>query len=367
MPLCAISASTRALISWRSTVQSPSATHRSEPEPPTGNLGITPSEPLRRLEAQVLRQELPTPSAPGLVVPRVRPLPRSSFVGRDDDLQRVVELLAVRQVVSIVGPGGVGKTRLARHAADAVRDRYTDGVIWVELSSLVDAADVPAVIANDLRLSVAPGEALLDQVADALAGRRVLVVLDNCEHLADGVAVVADRIAGASTVDVLMTSRVPLRADDEQVVVLAPLAERDAARLFLDRLAAVAAQDVAPPADADDRRRDRRSARRSAVGARARRGTRARTRTAWPARCARRAVRRPQWRSPFRTSPLAARCRRMVRSPAHRRAARAVRRHGRLRRTGRAPRRDRHLRGRRAGGGNARRSRRPLVGDPARR
>ena len=224
---------------------------RSEPEPPTGNLGITPSEPLRRLEAQVLRQELPTPSAPGLVLARVRPLPRSSFVGRDDDLQRVAELLAVRRVVSIVGPGGVGKTRLARHAADAVRDRYTDGVIWVELSSLGDAADVPAVIANDLRLSVAPGEALLDQVADALAGQRVLVVLDNCEHLADGVAIVADRIAGAGTVDVLLTSRVPLRVDDEHVVVLAPLAEHDAARLFLDRLEAVAAQDMASPAGAD--------------------------------------------------------------------------------------------------------------------
>ena len=214
-------------------------------------LGITPSEPLRRLEEQVLREELPTPSASGLAVARRRPLPRSSFVGRDDDLQRVAELLAVRHVVSIVGPGGVGKTRLARHAADAVRDRYADGVIWVELSSLGDAADVPAVIANELRLSVAPGEALLDQVADALAGQRVLVVLDNCEHLADGVAIVADRIAGAGTVDVLLTSRVPLRVDDEHVVVLAPLAEHDAVRLFLDRLAAVAAQDVASPADAD--------------------------------------------------------------------------------------------------------------------
>ena len=79
----------------------------------------------------------------------------------------------------------------------------------------------------------------------------MLVVLDNCEHLADGVAIIADRIAGAGTVDVLLTSRVPLRADDEHVVVLAPLVERDAARLFRDRLEAVASQDVASPADAD--------------------------------------------------------------------------------------------------------------------
>ena len=189
-------------------------------------------------------------AAPALVGARVRPLPRSSFVGRDDDLHRVAKLLARRRVVSIVGPGGVGKTRLARHAADAVCDRYTDGVIWVELSSLGDAADIPAVIANDLRLSLGSGEALLDQVAVELAGQRVLVVLDNCEHLADGVAIVAERIASAGTVDVLLTSRVPLRVDDEHVIVLAPLAEDDAARLFLDRLAAVAAHE-APPAGAD--------------------------------------------------------------------------------------------------------------------
>ena len=181
----------------------------------------------------------------------MRPLPRSSFVGRDQDLRRVAELLAARRVVSIVGPGGVGKTRLARHAAETVRDRYPDGVIWLELSSLGDAADIPAVIANELRLTVSPGEALLDRVAGALAGQRVLVVLDNCEHLADGVAIVVDKIAGAGALDVLLTSRVPLRVDDEHVVVLAPLAEPDAARLFLDRLAAVAAPDVACSADAD--------------------------------------------------------------------------------------------------------------------
>jgi predicted ATPase/DNA-binding SARP family transcriptional activator len=224
---------------------------QSAPEPPTGNLGTRPSELLRRLDAEMLPQGVPTPSAPGFVLARVRPLPRSSFVGRDNDLQRVADLLAVRRVVSIVGPGGVGKTRLARHAADAVRDRYKDGVMWVELSSLGDAADVSAAIANALRLSVVPGEALLDQVADALAGRRLLVVLDNCEHLADGVAIVAERIADAETVDVLLTSRVPLRVDNEHVVVLAPLAQNDATRLFVDRLAAVAAQDMASPADAD--------------------------------------------------------------------------------------------------------------------
>ena len=216
-----------------------------------GDLGLDPSADLRALDRSIAvgharSEREPLPASLGITPSErrapVRPLPRSSFVGRDADLQRVTELLAVRRVVSIVGPGGVGKTRLARHAVDAVRDRYTDGVIWVQLSSLGDASDIPAVIANDLRLTVAPGEALLDQVADALAARHVLVVLDNCEHLADGVAIVADRITGAGAVDLLLTSRVPLRVDDEHVVVLAPLAQRDAARLFVDRLEAVAAR-----------------------------------------------------------------------------------------------------------------------------
>ena len=94
-------------------------------------LGLDPSADLVALDRSIAvghaRSEAqpPTPSAPGFVLTRLRPLPRSSFVGRDDELQRVADLLAVRRVVSIVGPGGVGKTRLARHAADAVRDRYS--------------------------------------------------------------------------------------------------------------------------------------------------------------------------------------------------------------------------------------------------
>lgn len=212
-------------------------------------LGVGPTEPLRRLEEQVLLDEVSTPSPP-LVVRRGRPLPRNPLVGRDRELRRVGELFDSCRVVSIVGPGGVGKTRLVRHVVEARRERYADGVIWVELSSSVNAADVPAAIANDLRLTASPGATLLDEVVESLVGRRLLVVLDNCEHLADELAAVVERLAAAETVDVLLTSRVALHVEDEHVVVLAPLTEPDATRLFRDRLAAGAALDAIPPADA---------------------------------------------------------------------------------------------------------------------
>ena len=251
-PQSTISAWIRARSCRRWIVPLPSATH-GRTDAVTGTLETVASQTMHRLEAQVSGRELPTPSAPVHLLRRVRPqpLPRSSFVGRDGDLQRAAELLAAHHVVSIVGPGGVGKTRLARHAADAVRDRYTDGVIWVEVSSLRDAAEVPAVIANDLRLAVTHGESLFDQVSDALVGQRVLLVLDNCEHLAAGIAIIADRLAGTGTVDVLLTSRVPLRVDDEHLVVLAPLTEADSVLLFLDRLDAVGPRAGASPAEAD--------------------------------------------------------------------------------------------------------------------
>ena len=87
-----------------------------------------------------------------------------------------------------MGPGGVGKTRLA-HAAMARADAlYPDGRWWVELAALNDASLIPATIAAALLLALAPGRPPLDALATALAARRGLLILDNCEHLADGVA-----------------------------------------------------------------------------------------------------------------------------------------------------------------------------------
>jgi predicted ATPase/DNA-binding SARP family transcriptional activator len=197
-------------------------------------LGLDPAPDLRELEQQVLRQEL-RPQAPG-VAPRGPWLPVSTFVGRDAELAAIAALLVDRRVVTLCGPGGVGKTRLALHVAAAVADRYDDGVLVVELGD-GGPGDVEAVLAAALRLS--GGGALADRIVEVLAVRRQLLLLDNCEHVADEAAALVEAIARAAPgVDLLLTSREPLRVDAEQVVALTPLGLDAATALLADRLAA---------------------------------------------------------------------------------------------------------------------------------
>jgi predicted ATPase/DNA-binding SARP family transcriptional activator len=199
-------------------------------------LGLDPSAELRAVEAQVLRQELP---ATAVRRSSRLPLPVSSFVGRDADVAAVAALLERSRVVTLCGPGGVGKSRLALHAADAVAGRYDDGVVVVPLGAL--AGDVDAAVAGALRVSGHAGEALVDRVAEVLAVRRTLLVLDDCEHVLDAVAALGERlVAAAPGLDVLTTTREPLRADGEHVHVVAPLAEEDAVALLADRADAAA-------------------------------------------------------------------------------------------------------------------------------
>jgi predicted ATPase/DNA-binding SARP family transcriptional activator len=221
-------------------------------------LGVEPSAALRELHVQVLRQQVPVPTGPednGAAnlarrerAPRRPGLPASSFVGRDADVVAVAELLARHPVVTLRGPGGVGKTRLATHVAVRVGDRYDDGVLLVEFGH-GGPADVVAVLAAALGLTDVRTGALAELVVDALVVRRQLLVLDNCEHVADEVAAVVEAVTvGAPDVDVLVTSREPLRVDGEQVHVVAPLPTPSAAQLLTDRIRA-ADPAAAEPAD----------------------------------------------------------------------------------------------------------------------
>jgi predicted ATPase/DNA-binding SARP family transcriptional activator len=206
-----------------------------------GELGLDPSPQLRRLHEQVLRQEVPPPPAPARA-PSARPrpaLPVSSFVGREADLATVAAMLAERRIVTLCGPGGVGKSRLARHAAAAVADRYDDGVLAVDLADTRPDA-VEATVAAALRLTEAGPGGLGARIVEVLAVRRQLLLLDDCEHVADAVAALVEAVAcGAPGVDVLVTSREALRADGEQVVRVAPLPPGPAALLLADRVRAV--------------------------------------------------------------------------------------------------------------------------------
>ena len=118
------------------------------------------------------------------------PVPATPFLGRDRELQEVVELLARddARLVTLTGAGGSGKTRLLLQAAAEVSERFPDGVFWVPLAPLRDASGLEATFAQALEVRERPGVAIADSVLAALVGKRALVVVDNCEHLIAGVA-----------------------------------------------------------------------------------------------------------------------------------------------------------------------------------
>ncbi|MGW4631915.1 ATP-binding protein [Nocardia sp. NPDC004415] len=147
----------------------------------------------------------------------------TSFVGRDADLDAVRRLVDDVRLVSITGPGGMGKTRLARRIAVALEPGY-DEVCFVELAGLRHAAEVPAALASALGLHIGADDSALDRVVGQLAPRAVLLVLDNGEHLSAAVAEVAvELLARCPRVHLLVTSRGSLRVPGEQVYRIPPL------------------------------------------------------------------------------------------------------------------------------------------------
>ncbi|MFE4665454.1 LuxR C-terminal-related transcriptional regulator [Streptomyces sp. NPDC056716] len=170
------------------------------------------------------------------------PVEMTSFVGRGAELALLRTALEQSRLVTLVGPGGVGKSRTALRAAGMVAGRYPDGVRLVELSALRDPELIPATLAGVLELPEQPGMTPLDAVVEHLRGRRLLLVLDTCEHLVDACAMLCDiLLREAGGLSVLATSRQPLDVPGEHCVPLAPLAREDAADLFVQRAAAVTA------------------------------------------------------------------------------------------------------------------------------
>src|SRR5215469_10532721 len=172
------------------------------------------------------------------------PAELSTFVGRADELERGTRLLGESRLVTFTGAGGCGKTRLARQVAARVAERFPGGVWWVELASLADGALVTDRVARTLGLQAGETEAVVDYFADSTA----LLLLDNCEHIVEGVAeFVTAVLRGAGLIRVLATSRHPLGVEGEttwrvpslavppQAADPASLDRFDAVRLFLER------------------------------------------------------------------------------------------------------------------------------------
>jgi predicted ATPase/DNA-binding CsgD family transcriptional regulator len=173
-------------------------------------------------------------------------LPHSptTLVGRSRIVAEVASLVRSRPLVTLSGAGGVGKTRLALAVGAELAEEYADGVWLVELAPVGDAEAVPDAIASALGVAPQGGAPVMDTVAEALAGRRVLLVLDNCEHVRRAAASAITTILARSDVPrVLATSREHLRTSGEALVTVSPLdvggVTSDGVTLFVDRARAV--------------------------------------------------------------------------------------------------------------------------------
>jgi predicted ATPase/DNA-binding SARP family transcriptional activator len=202
-------------------------------------VGLELSPELRALEAAILRQEEHTVRAePSIPVrrPSLR-VPLTSLFGRRDELDALAARLRRRRLVTLVGPGGVGKTRLALEAAREVRDGGMLDVWFVELADVADPDGVVAAIASTLGLPTSIDTELdLTRIVEFLCGRGALVVLDNCEHVIDAAARAArDILELCSTTRILATSRERLGVAGEAVMTVHQLALTDAVSMFVER------------------------------------------------------------------------------------------------------------------------------------
>jgi predicted ATPase/DNA-binding winged helix-turn-helix (wHTH) protein len=196
---------------------------------------------------EALRDEVP-----GELSPTSLPEPISELIGRDDVLAEILSLASAHRLVTLTGAGGIGKTRLALAAARRLLPQFADGVWLAEFSPIADPGLVPVSVAAAIGLDLAGGEVTAQRVAQALAGRRLVLVLDTCEHVIGAAAALAEAVLQAGgTLHLLATSREPLRAEGEWVYPVPPLAvpaedAEDAddllgyggVRLFVERLRA---------------------------------------------------------------------------------------------------------------------------------
>lgn len=188
------------------------------------------------------RNEAATAGAPARKIPRARsnlPHGSTSLVGRTDDLEEIARLLRSSRVVTIVGTGGIGKTRLSIALGESALATYADGVWFVDLAAIDDPSLVVAAVADTVGVREAPGEARLETVTRSLRAHSMLLILDNCEHVVATAASLVERLVReCPQVSVLATSRQALGVAGEELWRLEPLPEANAVELFVQRASA---------------------------------------------------------------------------------------------------------------------------------
>ncbi|MCF1592288.1 ATP-binding protein [Streptomyces muensis] len=168
------------------------------------------------------------------------PAALTRFVGRGEEIAEARRRLGTARLLTLTGVGGVGKTRLALEIASASGDEFPDGVWLVNLAPVVDPSAVAGVVAVTVGIPDISPVPVAERVANHLAGRRALVLLDNCEHLQEACAeLVYEILTRAAEVRILATSRRALGVTGEYLLPVLPLAERDALELLADRVAAL--------------------------------------------------------------------------------------------------------------------------------
>ena len=209
-------------------------------------------EDLHQLVIDGLVSEFPAPRT--LEVPTNLPTPLTSFVGRDRELAAIRGLLKETRLLTLTGPGGCGKTRLAIQAAATVLPAFSDGVFLVELAPIRDSTLIHSTIAGAMGVREEPGRSIRATLEETIRDSETLVILDNFEQVLDAAPLVAELLRSAPRVKVLVTSRAALRLSGEQEFAVPPLRmpdpgairrpdrlrEFEAIALFAQRAAAVA-------------------------------------------------------------------------------------------------------------------------------
>ncbi|MEU0338337.1 LuxR C-terminal-related transcriptional regulator [Streptomyces bobili] len=201
-------------------------------------LDVADRRALARRAAELARAERPRPAS-------ALPTPLTAFVGRVRERAELAEAVKTRRQVTAVGPGGVGKTRLALAVAAQAAGDFPDGVWFVDLAPVLDPGRVGAAVAAVVGVGEQPGRGIDEAVLAALADRQALLVLDNCEQIRDGVAPFLERLLVACPLlRVLATSRARMMVPFERVFPVPPLSfadggDSEAVTLFMERAAAV--------------------------------------------------------------------------------------------------------------------------------
>ena len=218
-------------------------------------LGLEPGSELKELQQAILRQDAALRvESPELRARRHLPAPPTAFVGRRRELDEIGELVrgAGVRLVTLTGPGGTGKTRLALQAAHDLADSFPDGVYFADLAPLRDSALVASAIAEGLAVEERSDQPLEKTLEAHLHTRLLLLLIDNFEVVDAAAPLVGRLLAAAPGLAVLVTSRTPLRLSGEHEYRVQPLPPADASRLFVMRARSVAPGFRRPSEEADE-------------------------------------------------------------------------------------------------------------------